>query len=83
MAILSQIKSHSNVINYFKEIPFHNKPIERPIKHLKNIDSLVELPFYEKLSVTKTDEAFKEHAISYRVQIIKKKIQLYNKKQVN
>ena len=83
MAILSQIKSHSNVINYFKEIPFYNKPIERPIKNLKNIDPLVELPFYEKLSVTKTDEAFKGHAISYRVQIIEKKIQLYNKKQVN
>ena len=47
MAILSKIKSHSDVINYFKELPFYNKPIERPIKRLKKIDSLVELPFYE------------------------------------
>ena len=38
MAILSEIKSHSDVINYFKELPFCNKPIERPVKRLKNID---------------------------------------------
>ena len=46
MAILSKIKSHFDVINYFKELPFYNKPIERPFKCLKNIDPLVELPFY-------------------------------------
>ena len=55
MAILTKIKSHFDVINYFKELPFYNKPIERPIKRLKNIDPLVELLFYEQLSVIKTD----------------------------
>ena len=70
MSILSKIKSHSDVINYFKELSFYNKPIERPIKRLKNIDPLVELPFYEQLSVTKTDEAFRGYAMSYKVQII-------------
>ena len=40
MAILSKIKSHSNVIGYFKELPFYNKPIKKPVKHLKNIDPL-------------------------------------------
>ena len=45
MAILSKIKSHSDASNYFKELPFYNKPIERTIKRLKNIDPLVELPF--------------------------------------
>ena len=35
MAILSKIKSHSDVINYFKEFSFYNKPIKRPIKRLK------------------------------------------------
>ena len=30
MAILSKFKSHSD--DYFKELPFYNKPIERPIK---------------------------------------------------
>ena len=48
-AIFPKIKSHSDVINNFKELPFYNKPIERPIKRLKNIDPLVELPFYEKM----------------------------------
>ena len=79
MSILSEIKSYSDVINYFKELPFYNKPIERPIKRFKNIDPLVELPFYKQLSVIKTDQAFKEYAMSYKVEIIeKKKIQLYN-----
>ena len=73
MAILSKIKSHSDVINYFKELPFYNKPIERPIKRLKNIDPLVELPFYEQLSVIKTDQAFKGYAMSYKVEIVEKK----------
>ena len=72
MAILSKIKSHSDV-NNFKELPFYNKPIERPIKRLKNIDPLVEFPFYEQLSITKTDQAFKGYAMSYKVEIIEKK----------
>ena len=42
MTILSEIKSHSDVINYFKELPFYNKPIEKPVKRLKNIDQLAE-----------------------------------------
>ena len=37
MAILSKIKSHSDANNYFKELPFYNKPIEGPIKRLKDI----------------------------------------------
>ena len=43
MTKLSKIKYHSDVINYFKEFPFRNKLIERPVKRLKNIDPLVEL----------------------------------------
>ena len=76
MAILSKIKSHSDVINYFKELPFYNKPIERPIKRLKNIDLLVELPFYEQLSVIKTDQAFKGYARSYKVEKTSNIVQL-------
>ena len=46
MAVLSEIKSYSNVIDYFKEIPFYNKPIMKPkVKRLKSIDQLIELPF--------------------------------------
>ena len=72
MTILSKIKSYSDVINYFKELPFYNKPIEKPVKRLKNIDPLVELPFYEQLGVVKTDQALKGYAKSYKVKIIEK-----------
>ena len=41
-------------------------------------DPLVELPFYEQLSVMKTDQAFKVCAMSYKVEITEKKIQFYN-----
>ena len=36
MAVLSTIKSHLNAVDYFKELLFYNKPIEKPkIKRLK------------------------------------------------
>ena len=64
MAILSKIKSHSDAVDYFKELPFYNKPIKKPkVKRLKNIDRLAELPFYEQLSVIKTDQAFTGYAM--------------------
>ena len=57
MAILSKIKSHSDAVDYFKELPFYNKPTKKPkVKRLKNIDRLTELPFYEQLSVLKTNQ---------------------------
>ena len=61
-------------INYFKELPFYNKPIEQPkIKQLKNIDLLAELPFYEQLSIIKTNQAFRGYAMSYKIEIVEKK----------
>ena len=74
MAILSKIKSHSDVVNYLKELSFYNKPIERPVKRLKNIDPLLA----EQLSIIKTDQAFKGCAMSCKVEIDEKKIQFYN-----
>ena len=48
MAVLSKIKLHSDAVDYFKELSLYNKPIEKPkVKHLKNIDRLTELLFYE------------------------------------
>ena len=74
MAALSKIKSHSDAVDYFKELPFDNKPIEKPkVKRLKNIDQLAELPFYEQLSVIKTNQAFRGYAMSYKVEIIERK----------
>ena len=44
MAVLSNIKSHSDAADYFKELPFYNKAMEKPkVKRLKNIDQLAEL----------------------------------------
>ena len=79
MAVLSKIKPHSDAVDYFKELPFYNKSIKKPkVKRLKNIDRLTALPFYEQLSIIKTDQAFREYAMSYKVEISEKKIQLYN-----
>ena len=68
MTILPEIKSHSDVIDYFKELPFYNKPINKPIKRLKNIDQIAKQP-----SVIKTDQAFKGYGMSYKVKIVEKK----------
>ena len=57
MAVLSKNKSDSNVTDYFKELPFYNKPIEKPkVKHVKDIDQSIELSFFEQLDVIKTGE---------------------------
>ena len=38
MVIKTKIKSHPDVVDYFKENSFYNKPIEKPkIKRLKNL----------------------------------------------
>ena len=35
-SVLSKIKPHSDAVYYFKELPFYNKPIEKPkVKRLK------------------------------------------------
>ena len=70
MTVLSEINS----VNYFKELPFYNKSIEKPrIKHLTDINLLAELPFYKQLSIIKTNQVFKGYAISYKVEIVEKK----------
>ena len=55
MIALKIIRSHADVVYYFKELLFYNKHIEKlKIKCLKNIDLFFELPFYEKLNILKT-----------------------------
>ena len=71
MKMLSKI----NTVKHFKELPFYNEFIEKPkIKRLKNVDLLAEQPFYEQLNIIKTDQAFKGHARSCKVEIVEKKI---------
>ena len=70
MTVLSKI----DTVEYFKELPFYNNPIEKPkIKRLTDINLLAELPFNEQLSIIKTNQAFKGYAMSNKVEIIKKK----------
>ena len=60
-----EVKSHLDVVDYFKDLPFFKKQIEKPkIKRLKNIDLLSELSFYEERNVIKTNHAFREYAMS-------------------
>ena len=74
MALLSKIKSHPDLLNNFKELPFYNKPIKKPkVKCLKNIDQLAELPFYEQLSVIKTNQALRGYAMLYKVETVELK----------
>ena len=74
MAGLNNIKSHSDAVEYFKELLFYKKYIEKPnIKLLKSIDLLSELPFYEELNVIKTNHMFRGYAISYKVELLGKK----------
>ena len=65
MAVLSEIKSHPSAVDYFEELPFCNTPIEKSkLKRLKNIYQLAELPFFEQLSIIKTNQVFRGYAMS-------------------
>ena len=67
MVVLENIKSHSDVVDYFKQFPFYDKHIEKPrVKRLKNIDLISELPFYEELNVIKSNHAFRGYVMSYK-----------------
>ena len=74
MTIQKKIKSHPDVINYFKELPFYYTYIEKPkIRRLKSIGLFPELPFYEELRIIKTDQAFKRYPMSYKVELLQEK----------
>ena len=71
MTALKKVKSHPDVVDYFKELPFYNKHIEKPkIKRLKNIDLLSKLPFYEELNVIKTNHPFTGYEMICKVEIL-------------
>ena len=60
MPALKKIKSHPNVVQYLKELPFYNKHIEKPkIKRLKTLILFSELPFYGELNTVKSNHAFR------------------------
>ena len=74
MTVKEKIKSHPHVVDYFKELPFYKKHIEKPkVKRSKNVDLLSELPFYEELNVIQTNHASRGYAMSYKVELVGKK----------
>ena len=61
-------------VDYFKELPFFNTPIEQAkIKCLKNIDLLTEQPFYEQMNIIKTNQTFRGYAMSQKIEIVERK----------
>ena len=78
MAILSKIKPRYDVVDYFKELPFYNKPIKTPnLKLLKNIDQLAEPPFYEQLSVIKQIKRLEDMQCHTKLKQLIENIQLH------
>ena len=74
MTALKKVKSHPDVVDYFKELQFYNKHIEKPkIKRLKKHWLAFWLPFYEELNVIKTNYAFRGYTMSYKVKLVQKK----------
>ena len=72
IAALKKIKSHPDAVDYFKELPFNNKHIEKPkIKSFRNM--LSKLPYYNELNVIKTNHPFIGYVMSYKVKLIEKK----------
>ena len=54
MTVEKKNKPHANVVDYFKELSFYNKHIEKPkIKCLKNINLLSGLPFLRRSACNK------------------------------
>ena len=78
MIALKKVKYHPDVVDYFKELSFYNRHIEKPtFKCLKNTNLLSELTFYEELNVIKINHAFRGYVMSYKVEVTeRKKIQL-------
>ena len=55
----------------FQKLQFHNTVIKKSrIKHLKNINLLHELSFYNELSIKQVSKAFKKYVICFKIWII-------------
>ena len=67
--------SEIDTVKHFKGLPFYNEFINnnKKVKRFTDINLLAEQPFYEQLSIIKTNQAFTGYAMSYKVEIIEKK----------
>ena len=57
-----------------KNLLFNISIEKTKIKRLNNVDLLAELPFYDQLNIIKSDQELKGYAVSYKVEIVNKKI---------
>ena len=74
MAVGKKIKSHPDAAEYFKDLLFYIKFIEKPkIKRLKNIHLLSELYFYKELNVIKIDHVLRRYPTIFKVELFEKK----------
>ena len=74
ITVLKKIKCYLDIVNYFKELPFYNKYIEKPkTKRLKNTDLFSVLRICGELNVIKTYHAFRGYTMSYKVETVEKK----------
>ena len=68
MTALKKVKSHPDIVEYSKELPFHKKHIKKTkIKRLKTLICFLDFLFM------KTNHAFRGYARSYKVKMIEKK----------
>ena len=62
---------HWDANKIFKILPFYESYIDKPkVKKLNNVQSLKELPFYDKLSIVTNKTAFSGYAQSYKIEIV-------------
>ena len=54
-----------NNINLLKQLPFYGKSIKPHVKKLSKYELLRELPFYDDISISKKERAFKKYAETY------------------
>ena len=66
---------HWDIKKLFQVLPFCNTFIEKlEVKKLSNVKLLQELPFYNELSIVRNNSAFSGYAMSFKVEIVDKKI---------
>ena len=74
MTALKKVKPHPDVVDYFKELQFYNKHIEKPkIKRLKKHWLAFWTSFLWRTERNKTNQVFRGCAMSHKVEIVEKK----------
>ena len=81
MTAFKKVKSHPDVVDILKSFCFITSTLKNQKLNIKYI-LLSKLPLYKELNVVKANHAFKGYAMSYKVEVIEKKVQLNSEKQV-